>query len=517
MKDKPDNPADPFRKAVVEATRALAGDEADLEVKFTVDPPGLSGATARLPQVSHRMSAREVILARAHGDAYAMRARHHDPATHGRYMPAGETAQQLFEAMERARVEALAARRMPGVGDNLDALLCEEASRKNWAKSAEDVDVVEAARLLVRQHGSGRPLPEDAAPALEAWRETLEAQTGASLEDLTACLDRQDEFARLAWRMIEEMGYGDQLGDDPDEVEQPDEAPKEEPEQDDGEAETGQGPEQEPEADQDDSDGPSEERDDDSLAAVSIEADDDGLDSEEEFEDPDGPPPDATPRPEPDSEADPEYRVFSRAHDEVILAEDVCEEEELERLRGFLDQQLAPLQGAAARLANKLQRRLLAQQNRAWEFDREEGILDAGRLARVVANPTTPLSFKVERDADFRDTVVTLLIDNSGSMRGRPISIAAVSADILARTLERCSVKVEILGFTTRQWKGGEARKLWSEQGRTPSPGRLNDLRHIIYKAGGRALAARAAQSRADDARGALEGEHRRRGARMGA
>mgnify|MGYP000344890487 CR=1 FL=1 len=176
------------------------------------------------------------------------------------------------------------------------------------------------------------------------------------------------------------------------------------------------------------------------------------------------------------------YKAYSTAHDEVVDAEALCEVDELERLRHQLDQQLAHLQGVVSRLANRLQRRLMAQQNRGWDFDLEEGILDAAKLARIVSTPSTSLSFKQEQDTDFRDTVVTLLIDNSGSMRGRPITIAALSADILARTLERCGVKVEILGFTTRQWKGGQSRERWVDSGKPPKPGRLNDLRHIIYK-----------------------------------
>ncbi|MCP4820462.1 MAG: cobaltochelatase subunit CobT, partial [Shimia sp.] len=202
----------------------------------------------------------------------------------------------------------------------------------------------------------------------------------------------------------------------------------------------------------------------------------------DEAEMPDGEAPLDPPPPPPVSDADPEYLVYDGEHDEEIAAEELAEPAELERLRAYLDQQLEPLKGAVSRLANKLQRRLQAQQNRSWEFDLEEGILDAGRLARVVANPTTPLSFKIEKDTEFRDTVVTLLLDNSGSMRGRPISIAAICADVLARTLERCNVKVEILGFTTKAWKGGLAREKWLNEGRPQQPGRLNDLRHIIYK-----------------------------------
>ena len=187
-------------------------------------------------------------------------------------------------------------------------------------------------------------------------------------------------------------------------------------------------------------------------------------------------------REQPDDESEIHYRAYTRAFDEEISAEDLCDIDELSRLRQQLDQQLQNLQGVVSRLANRLQRRLMAQQTRAWEFDLEEGMLDAGRLARVVVNPMQSLSYKRERDTDFRDTVVTLLIDNSGSMRGRPITVAAMCGDILARTLERCAVKVEILGFTTRAWKGGQSRDRWVHDGKPRNPGRLNDLRHIIYK-----------------------------------
>ena len=180
---------------------------------------------------------------------------------------------------------------------------------------------------------------------------------------------------------------------------------------------------------------------------------------------------------------EPSYKVFSSAADEVVAADELCDPEELTRLRAYLDQQLSAYSSVVARLANRLQRRLMAKQNRAWMFDLEEGVLDAARLTRIIVDPTAPLSFKQEQDTDFRDTVVSLLIDNSGSMRGRPIMVAALCADILARTLERCNVKTEILGFTTRAWKGGHARDLWIKAGKPPQPGRLNDLRHIVYKA----------------------------------
>ncbi|MEL6979790.1 MAG: cobaltochelatase subunit CobT [Pseudomonadota bacterium] len=492
MSRKTDNPAEPFRKALAEATRALAGDT-ELDVKYSADPPGLSNAAegaalARLPQVSHRMTAEEVRAARGHGDALAMRARHHDPALHGRYMPQGDVARRMFDALESARVEALAGKQMPGVGDNLDVLLTAEAQTKGW-RGAEGADIVDAARLIVRCHGSGRDLPDAAEAGLAGWREQLESKGAASLDRLGACLADQRAFAKLAWDIIQDFGYGDQLGKSPDDLDQP--ADEEEPETAEEEQEPdggdtdgdSDGDEEESEEADDSPADPSSEQPTESYAKMATDTEDEGPERDEDLEDLEGAELPERPETGAFSDADPGYRVFTTAQDEVIAPEAICDAEELDRLRAILDQQIAPFEGAASRLANRLQRRLLAQQNRAWEFDREEGILDAGRLARVVANPTTPLSFKVERDTEFRDTVVTLLLDNSGSMRGRPISIAAISADILARTLERCHVKVEILGFTTRQWKGGDARKAWVDAGRPANPGRLNDLRHIIYKA----------------------------------
>jgi len=290
----------------------------------------------------------------------------------------------------------------------------------------------------------------------------------------------QSAFARFARRMIDDLGYGDQLGDDPDEMDDEGEDEGTEDQQEESPESTGEDDSQEDDAEASPERSQEQQQD---AAQAQVDMDDSAdMEEAEQQELPEGEAPLEPPPPPAHSEADPAYTVFSTAYDEEIEAQDLAEPQELERLRAYLDQQLEPLKGAVSRLANKLQRRLQAQQNRSWDFDREEGILDAGRLARVVANPTTPLSFKIEKDTEFRDTVVTLLLDNSGSMRGRPISIAAICADVLARTLERCGVKVEILGFTTRAWKGGRAREDWLGAGRPQQPGRLNDLRHIVYK-----------------------------------
>ncbi|MFK7879106.1 cobaltochelatase subunit CobT [Roseobacter sp.] len=482
MSKPSDNPADAFKKALSEATKVMAHDP-ELTVSYSVDPAGISGDNMRLPQVSRRMTRDEVMLARGTADALALNRRYHNGQTHARYQPQGEMARDLYEAMETARCEAMGARDMPGTAGNIDAKIAHEAMRKGYDQvtQAADAPLATAAGYLIRHLATGRDLPPGAQNVMELWRGFIEDQCGGTLENLDETLSDQATFAKLARQLISDLGYGDQLGDDPDQIDedQDDEAEEGSEDQDDPDS-TGQD-----DQDEEESEGSpeqsQEEQQDAAQAQVSM---DDMADQEmgEEAEMPEGEAPLEPPAPPPPSDADPNYLVYLSDHDEEIGAEELADPIELERLRAYLDQQLEPLKGAVSRLANKLQRRLQAQQNRSWEFDLEEGMLDAGRLARVVANPTTPLSFKVEKDTEFRDTVVTLLLDNSGSMRGRPISIAAICADVLARTLERCNVKVEILGFTTRAWKGGQAREAWLNEGRPQQPGRLNDLRHIIYK-----------------------------------
>ena len=478
-----DNPADPFKKALAEATKVMANDP-ELSVSFSVDPPGATNETIRLPQISRRMTRDEVLLARGTADALALRHKFHDPSTHNRYVPDGQMARDIYEAMETARIEAVGAEYMPGTASNIDVKITNDALRKGYdqIKEPAEAPLAVAAGYLIRHLATGRPLPAGAQNVMELWRGFIEDRAGGTLEHLSDMLQDQQSFSKFARQIIDDLGYGDQLGDDPDDFED-DEADdsdgaSEDPQEPDntgsdddtGEEEAEANPEQSQEQQQD-------------AAQSSVQLDDAAeQDMGEETDMPEGEAPTESPAPQPISDADPLYEAWSTEHDEEIRAEDLAEPAELDRLRAYLDQQLDPLKGAVSRLANKLQRRLQAQQNRSWEFDLEEGTLDAGRLARVIANPTTPLSFKVEKDTEFRDTVVTLLLDNSGSMRGRPISIAAICADVMARTLERCQVKVEILGFTTRAWKGGLCRENWLADGRPQQPGRLNDLRHIIYK-----------------------------------
>ena len=475
-----DNPAEPFKKALAEATKVMA-DDPDLTVTFSVDPPGMTDDPVRLPQVSRRLTRAEVLLARGTADAFALQKRYCDTKTLSRYMPQGQMARDIYEAMETARCQAIGARAMPGTAGNIDARIAHEAARKGYdqARARADVPLAVAAGYLVRHLATGRPLPQGADNVMEIWRGFIEDHAAGTLEGLQAALADQADFARLARQVIKDFGYGDQLGDDPD-MEDADSDEDASADEDDADNAG-----QDDDAAAEDADADPEQTQDDSQDAIEAQVSLDELADMElgdESEMPQGDAPLEPPPPAPFSEADPNYRVYLTEFDEEIKAEDLADPAELERLRAYLDQQLEPLKGAVSRLANKLQRRLQAQQNRSWEFDQEEGILDAGRLARVVTSPSTPLSFKVEKDTDFRDTVVTLLLDNSGSMRGRPISIAAICADVLARTLERCQVKVEILGFTTRAWKGGQARERWLSAGREQMPGRLNDLRHIIYK-----------------------------------
>ncbi|MDA9304435.1 cobaltochelatase subunit CobT [Amylibacter sp.] len=482
MSNSNNNPADPFKKALAEATRAMAADS-ELAVSYSIDPPGLSNDTARLPQVSRRMTRQEVLLARGTADAYALRTRFHDEKIHNRYMPTGNEAKEIYEVMATARCEAVGARAMPGTAGNIEAKLEAEALALGYdkASSFKDVPMPTALSYYLRQIATGREMPKSVQNALEQWKTTIEERSGTTFKNIGNKIVDQIEFARFARQLIDDLGYGDQLGDDPDQPD-PDEDQNDaendsedtsEPDNDSGDTS------EEPEDTQEDNDD-TQQSTDKQQSELSMDENEENSESQE-AESPENEPP-LQPHTPPISAADPNYKVFVNKFDEEVMAEELASSNELERLRAYLDQQLEPLKGAVSRLANKLQRRLQAQQNRSWSFDMEEGLLDAGRLARIISNPTTPLSFKVEKDTDFRDTVVTILLDNSGSMRGRPISIAAICADVLARTLERCQVKCEILGFTTRTWKGGQSREEWLQNGRPEGPGRLNDLRHIIYK-----------------------------------
>ena len=481
----PDTPAETFKRALGHAARALA-EQPELEVAFGSDGPRVAGGVLTLPHPPRDPSGPESAALRGQADRLALRLANHDEATDRRMRPADAQAADVFDAAEQARVEAVGSQFLAGVRGNLDAALLTRLEKMGALRvaQAERVPLAEAVGLLVRERLTGRATPDGAGAMLDLVRANLETKAGARLDALAASAEDQADFALKLREVLRalDLDPGDGKGDDASEdqgedqpapQDRPDDADEDQDEEEDG-GEGGQS--MEGDADDQTADEERESR------PEGAPADPDGQASEDAPELQEGEQPNSQQTAD-DGRAVDAYRVFTTAYDEVVDAADLCDPMELDRLRGLLDGQLAILSSVVSRLANKLQRRLLAQQNRSWIFDLEEGMLDTARLTRIVTDPTAPLSFKAESESPFRDTVVTLLLDNSGSMRGRPIMVAAVCADILARTLERCGVKVEILGFTTRAWKGGQSREAWITAGKPPNPGRLNDLRHIIYKA----------------------------------
>ncbi|RUV95542.1 cobaltochelatase subunit CobT [Mesorhizobium sp. M1A.F.Ca.IN.022.07.1.1] len=481
-RNKPKNgsEADSFKRAVTVCMRAVAGDK-DLEVGFAKDRPALAGNRARLPELPKKASRTDIAITRGIGDSMALKRACHDQRIHSKLAPEGKLARAIFDAVEQARVEAIGSRAMQGVADNIGSMLEDKYARANLVdvKDKADAPLEEAVALMVREKLTGRTVPKSGERLVDLWRPWVEEKASSDLDGLSSRLDDQQAFARIVRDMLVSMEMAEELGDD---QETEDSEDNEENEQ--------QGEEQSEEGGEDDSGSEQSQSEDaeasaDEEESTETEATDATSDDLSDEDDSDAETPGEARRndnPFLNLPKEIDYKVFTTAFDETVGAEDLCEEEELDRLRAFLDKQLANLSGVVGRLANRLQRRLMAQQNRSWDFDLEEGYLDPSRLVRVVIDPMQPLSFKQERDTKFRDTVVSLVLDNSGSMRGRPITVAATCADILARTLERCGVSVEILGFTTRAWKGGQAREKWLKDGKPPNPGRLNDLRHIIYK-----------------------------------
>jgi len=476
------SPLDRFKDVLSGASRAVARDP-EVELAFSSDTPHIAGKQIKVPAPTRGLPADQVALARGFADSFALKLRYHDMKLHNRRAPGEPAARAVYDAVEMVRYEALGSKNYPGMRANLAAAL-EMRTQSDpiiRAQSAEEVPLQGAVALMLREKLTGEAPPPEAARGIAMLREWIDEKAAGDFEALAYLLDDQAAFQDKVLSMLEhlELVRADVPPESPDEDEN---------EQDDDQQEQSQQDEQD-DADQDDqsrADARGEDQGETSDETVEDSGEQDEADTDNEGDgdegDDDGVLPVRPNRPFSDLPPDFNYAAYTTKFDEVVGALDLCEPDELVRLRGFLDQQLAPFQGAVSKLANRLQRRLLAQQNRSWDFDQEEGLLDAARLARVIVSPAHSLSYKVERDTDFRDTVVTLLIDNSGSMRGRPIGIAAISADIMARTLERCGVKTEILGFTTRAWKGGQSREQWLAAGRPPRPGRLNDLRHIVYK-----------------------------------
>ena len=470
--------AEEFKRATAGALRAIAQNN-EVQVAFQPGPSGLAGKRARLPLPTRALPAAEMAKLRGAADALALKLRHHDDGVHAARMPARRDAKDVYDAVEQARVEVVGSRHMAGVASNLAARLADECEQEGYDRMTrkDQLPIAAALGLLARERMSGEPSPPAARHVLDMWRESLGEVADTALDEMARNQEDQAAFTRAARKLLAAMDLAEAESEaEPDESEDGEEGGEQSGQQDNSQ----------------DSEGQSESDAESMLGAQPEEmegeaADDDaGEESEDEASAAEGDDRPGGPQPrreKPLADNENVYRPYTRQFDEEIFAENLCDAEELSRLRQQLDQQLQNLQGVVSKLANRLQRKLLAQQTRAWDFDLEEGVLDAGRLSRVVVNPMLALSYKKERDTDFRDTVVTLLIDNSGSMRGRPITVAAMCGDILARTLERCAVKVEVLGFTTRAWKGGQSRERWVAEGKPRNPGRLNDLRHIIYKA----------------------------------
>ena len=467
---------DEFKRALTMAMRSISKQD-ELTVSFGSDKGNLSGLKARLPMPNKNMDSNQINSLRGEADSLALYLAHHKEVVDEKYAPKGQNAKGIYSALENIRCDAIGSNTMSGVANNLIEKEKTKIKRKVLSVNNDSPEgkMIEALSYLVMERLTGSKI-EEAQEYIEPWKKWIEERAETSIDELTKSIQNQKEYAKITRKLIGDLELGDELGEDPSEEDQEDENDQNENEElSDSEEDQSTSEDETQSDDMDVEDGIPEEDDsletDMSEIGEESESDDDDLaqaargrgnDNEQRRELP--------------------YKIFTEKFDEEIKAIDLCEMEELERLREYLDQQLNHLQGAVTRLANKLQRKLLAQQNRSWEFDLEEGLLDVSKLTRVIIDPTSPLSFKMEKDIEFRDTVVSLLIDNSGSMRGRPITIAAMCADILARTLERCSVKTEVLGFTTKAWKGGKSRESWLEEGKQPAPGRLNDLRHIIYK-----------------------------------
>ena len=473
-------PLDRFKQALTGTARALA-QEPEVEVAWSADSPSQSGKNFRVPLPGRTLPKDQATEARGFADSFALRLRHHNEALHNRGAPPEPIARACYDAIEQVRYEAIGSTRYSGIRDNLDAAVELRTASDPIARAdaANEVPLPTALSLMLREALTGEAIPERAKAGVDMVREDILSKIGSDMDDLAGALDDQRAFQDLTIEMLRhlELTLPDMPEDEGREDGDEDEGDTPEEDQDTDEEDEGEAQPQETDARGEVTDGEA-----DGDADQDVEGEQEMSDGDPSDEEGEGMQPVRPNRPWTDLPEDFDYRAYTDKFDEVIEAPELCDHEELDRLRAYLDSQLAGLQGIVTRLANRLQRRLMAQQNRSWDFDQEEGLLDAARLTRVVVSPGHALSYKMERDTEFKDTVVTLLIDNSGSMRGRPISIAAISADIMARTLERCGVKTEILGFTTRAWKGGQSREAWLADGRPANPGRLNDLRHILYK-----------------------------------
>jgi cobaltochelatase CobT len=473
-----ESPAERCARALIQTTRALAGVK-DLEITFG-DPLQRQGETAlRLPPLALPLNESDAARVRGQADHLALRRAYHDPVTHARYRPTGSRAREIYDAVEDMRCQSLGANALAGVARNLAAALSDTLARKGVVAGFGPrlAPMTQALALLVRERLTGLPTPATGEELMSRWREELARRAARSLESLAAVVDDQQRFAFIVHDLVDDLDLGYELGAAEErrrvavaaaQAATGDAAAEAASAMPQLKTLSGVMEQDAPPLAEGEVVGSRLGSDDEAQRKPEAKATGERMTRELLHDDSDHP--------------NRHYKVFTQAHDEVVAADQLCDDDERTRLRADLDRESRLLQPAVARLAIRLERLLLARQTRRWQFDLEEGVLDAARLARVVTDPLLPLSFRDETDTEFKDTVVSVLLDNSGSMRGRPILVAALCADVLARTLERCGVKVEILGFTTREWSGGVSREDWLAAGRPSAPGRLSDLRYIIYK-----------------------------------
>ena len=466
---------DKFKRALSSTVKAIAEDK-EIEVIFGNNSTS-SEEKIILPEINNVFDLDNIASIRGAADNEALIYKYRNNDTYSEFLPNKEKNKKIYESLENTRIQILGSKYMRGVKSNLLSLHEKNCNEKNYSNvtSQSDLEIEHALEIYLKKKIDTGIVPKSASHALSYWSKWLDSKIGTSIDDLLESVDNQEKFAKLVNKLISDLKLYD-TNENKDESEDDNK---------------GQQTEELDNPDIDETESQSSMSDDDmENTEEEVQSEESELPVDENNEEMQDLEDDGSENVKPQYKESKsvetilsEYMVYSNKYDEIITAQDLCEDEELNRLRKYLDQQLKSFQTIISRLANRLQRKLLAKQNRSWEFNIEEGLLDTSRLTRVITDPFYSLSFKKEKDTDFKDTVVSLLIDNSGSMRGRPITVAAMSADILARTLEKCGVKVEILGFTTKAWKGGKSRESWMQNNKPPSPGRLNDLRHIIYKA----------------------------------
>ncbi len=447
-----------FKNAVFSTAKAIARKTISIEDQQEV-------SKVHVPKVISVDNSDEILEARAAADSEALRIRYNDENISKKNEPKGKISKSLYKIAEKIRYEKIGADEYQGIKNNFNnfykkKILHSEVHSQNF--------IADAFEAYLRKNLMNLEIDENKKQDFKRWDDLFDKKISGQLENLSSSIDNQKTYTDLVNSIINELEINDQKNE-PENIENEN-----------GDENNSENQNQQQSMEEENQPSKSQEFDMDNIVPE-IEFDPSMNDEEAMLEDSDDENIPEGPR-QPLKDGNPrKYSIFTNQFDKIIDAKELITEDEIRKLRGNLDIQLSSLQNFISRLANKLQRKLLAKQNRSWSFDLEEGILDASKLPRVIMDPFNSLSYKKEKDVEFKDTVVTLLIDNSGSMRGRPISIAAICADILSRTLERCSVKVEILGFTTLNWKGGKSRELWMKNKKN-NPGRLNDLCHIIYK-----------------------------------